>query len=933
VAFLFTDLEGSTNLARTRPDEYAELLKRHQSILRESFAHHDGYEVGTEGDSFFVVFSSPLSALRAAVEGQRALAVQEWPAGTDVRVRMGLHVGEASLRDGDYIGLDIHRAARLAAAGHGGQVLASAAVVEVLADRLPPELGFRDLGKHRLKDFDLPASIFQVTGDGLEPNFPALRTPAAANLPEQLTSFIGRERELAELAGLLEHHRLVTLIGTGGSGKTRLMLEAATHVLDRHGDGVWLVELAPIADADQVDDEVARTLGIHIEPGKAVLDSLIDFLRSKSLLLLLDNCEHVVGSVALLVLDLVRASPGLTIFASSREALGIPGEVVFQVPSLGLPGPATVLEPQETAVQPLQAVADTEAVRLFVDRATSVLPSFELTPANAAAVVEICRRLDGIPLAIELAAARVTVLSVEEIAERLGDRFRLLRGGRRAAVPRQQTLQALIDWSWDLLEEADKRLLRRLAVFAGGCTLDYAAAVSGPVTEARGNVPTGGAGDETGFETLEGLNRLVDRSLVVVDRTAPTRYRLLETIRQYAQDRLDEAQETAEVRSRHLGFFLRLALQAQPELRGPDMVVWLDRLDADADNLRTALEWAFETDTDAALRLSSAMALYWRSRFVGSEEVERLGRAAGIVLASPVTGPDISPEKAALAARVLAAAAEAAALWGNPAMASEWAEEAVGRARRAEGQEGLVEALSARALAAVFLGLGEEARSAGDEIVELARSRQDWWLLAMTETGLALSDLNTGGPEPAEARIVSATEAARRSGNPFAIAFTANTRGQLSGLIGRVDDARHWFEEAIQAYERMGDRRFALMARSDLAHALRRTGATSEAEEVYRQTLPAWQHAGTRGAIANQLECFAFLALAGGSTVRAARLFGAAETVREAAGANMLPHERAEYEAAQATLRGRLDAAALGGAWSEGRKLTLEEAIAFALAP
>jgi predicted ATPase/class 3 adenylate cyclase len=933
VAFLFTDIEGSTNLARARPDEYADLLERHRSVLRESFARHEGYEAGTEGDSFFVVFSSPLGALRAAVEAQRELAAHEWPPGADVRVRMGLHVGEAGLREGDYVGLDIHRAARLAAAGHGGQILASGAIVELLADRVPPDLGFRDLGRYRLKDFAVPASIFQVVGEGLERDFPALRTQAISNLPEQLTSFIGRERELADLAGLVERHRLVTLIGTGGSGKTRLMLEAAAQAFDRHPDGTWLVELAPIADPGQVEDEVARTLGVHGEPGKATADGLVDFLRSKSLLLLLDNCEHLVESVADLLIRLLRASPRLMILASSREALGIPGEVVFQVPSLGLPVAVRPVGPHETRGESLEVFAAAEAVRLFVDRATAVLPTFALTPANLDAVVEICRRLDGIPLAIELAAARVTVLSVEEIADKLGDRFRLLTGGRRAAVPRQQTLKALIDWSWDLLAESDKRLLRRLAVFAGGCTLEAAAAVTAPASGAGGGGRRPGPGRDATFSTLEGLDRLVDRSLVVVDRTAPTRYRLLETIRQYAQDRLDETQETAEVRGRHLDFFLQLALQAQPELRGPDMVAWLDRLDAEADNLRLALEWAFEADPDAALRLSSAMTLYWRSRFVGSEEVERLARAADIVLARPAEGPGVTPESAALAARVLAAAAEAAALWGNAMQAQALAEEAVRRARDAEGQEGLAEALSARALAAVFLGEAEGARFGAEEIIQLARSRQDWWLVAMTETGVALSDLSTGGPGPAEARMASATEAARRSGNPFAIAFAAGTRGQLSGLMGRVDEARHWFGEAIQSYERMGDRRFVLMARSDLAHALRRTGATSEAEHLYRETLAAWQHAGTRGAIANQLESFAFLALARENDMRAARLFGAAETVRQAASANMLPHERAEYDAALRTLRERLDAPALENAWAEGRSLSLEEAIAFALSP
>ena len=932
VAFLFTDIEGSTRLARSLGDDYESVLARHRSVLREAFSRHAGFEVGTEGDSFFVAFSSPLHALRAAAESQRALTAADWPPDAHLRVRMGLHLGEAKRRDGDYVGLEVHRAARIAAAGHGGQVLVSPAMAAVLGDRLPEELTLRDLGEYRLKDFDAPAHLYQLAGPGLRAEFPGLRSVATelTNLPAQLTSFVGRQRELIELGALVKGHRLVTLIGTGGTGKTRLMLQLATELLGRRADGVWLVELAPLASPGLVVREVARALGVRDEPGRALLDTLVDFLRSKSLVLLLDNCEHVIGVAADLVVRLLASCPSLAVLATSREALGVDGERVFQVPSLVVPGAIGPGEDHEEQTAGwFEEIAAGDAVRLFVDRATAVLSSFSLTPANAAAVVDICRRLDGIPLAIELAAARITHLSAQEIALGLGDRFRLLTGGRRSAVPRQQTLQALIDWSWDLLSEKDKSLLRRLSVFAGGCTLEAASAVT------RLHEDEGGAGHDQGdalLNTLDGLGHLVDRSLLVAEQRGPTRYRLLETIRQYAGDRLAGAGEVSALRGRHLAFFLDLALQAEAALRGPEMVAWLGRLDPEADNLRAALEWSFEADPDAALRLSVAMMSYWSSRSYGLEVVEQLAHAADLAVTLPPAPPPAARQRTILVARVLAAAASASSLAGASASARRrWAEEAVALARRAEDYEALSEALAALARTSASSGQGGGVRDGWDELIRLAESRRDWWTLGISEASLAYSDMADGDLAAADARLVRASEAADRSRNPFAIAFAARSRGVLSGLTGRLAEAREWLSRAIAAYEEMGDRRFVLLSRRDLAHALRRGGEIDEAEGLYRDTLRGWQHAGNRGAIANQLECFAFVAMAKHDLVRAARLFGAAEAIREVAEAAMVADERAEYDAAIGQLRNTLEATALDSAWADGRRLTSDEAVSLAL--
>lgn len=924
LAFLFTDIEGSTRLAQTLGDGYEQVLDRHREIMREEFSRYGGSEVGTEGDSFFVVFASPGLALQAASSAQAALGAAPWPEGVDLRVRMGLHVGEAHHRNGDYVGVEVHRAARVAAVAHGGQILLSEAAAAVIGDRIPEDLGLRDLGLHRLKDFDSPARLFQVTGSRLASDFPPIRTTARkdTNLPTSLTSFVGREAELADLEDLVVSHRLVSLIGTGGSGKTRLMLEVAARIFDRF-DGVWLVELAPIGHADLVVNEVARVLGIRDEPGRSPMDAVIDFLRSKPLLILLDNCEHLIGAVADLVETLLVACPTLKIVCTSREALGVRGETLLQVPSLSLPKSPAVDHGVESTAGWFAEVTAAEAVELFVDRARAVLSSFSLNPDNALAVVEICRRLDGIPLAIELAAARIKVLSAEEIALRLNDRFRLLTGGSRTALPRQQTLQALIDWSWDLLAEPEKELLRRLAVFAGGWTLRAAEAIARSPDEARGDV-------DPAIDILDGLGQLVDRSLVVVDRTGSTRYRLLETIRQYGLDKLSSSGEALVLRRRHLAYFLDLAVEAVPHLRGPGVVEWLERLDAEADNLRSALDWGLETGSEMAIRLAVALNFYWRSRSVGSEALDFLARASSLARRLPKPSAEGVREHDILVSRILSAEAFHIAIWKGGKGALELAEEAYALARQVDDAETWSGALAGVSVSYSFAGDFDRPEVLA-EIIEHLGNLEDWWNLSFAEAGFALWHIANGDREGAERRLASGTEAANRTGNLVAIAFATLSRGRLAGYVGRLDEARLWLGKAIDSYQTLGDRTLALVARSDLAHAVRVSGDVAEAEALYRETLPDWSYLGYRGAVANQLECFGYLALITKEHDRAATILGAAEMIREAANALRGPHEIAEYEAAVSTLHTAMELPLLEAAWSAGRSMNVEEAVDFAL--
>jgi predicted ATPase/class 3 adenylate cyclase len=518
--FLFTDIEGSTQLWERNPEAMQAALARHDSILRQAIESHSGHIFKTVGDSFCAAFPNAPDAVLAALDAQRAIQAENWGE-TTIKVRMGLHSGTAEVRDNDYFGPTLNRVARVMAAGHGGQTLLSATTRELVQPNLPKDAELRDMGERGLKDLIRPEHIYQLTAAGLQSDFPPLKTLEAfrTNLPVQLTNYIRREKEFGIVKNLMAEHRLVTLIGTGGTGKTRLSLQIAADLLDIFPDGVWFVEFAPLADAALIAQTVLTTLGLREEPGRPVLETLTQYLGSKEVLLILDNCEHLIAAVAQFAEAVLHACPSLRLLANSREALGIFGEKTYYVRSLSIP--------DAHMAQSVENIMQYEAVRLFVDRAQTALSGFSITPANVSAVAQICAHLDGIPLAIELAAARVKMLKVEQIAERLEDRFRFLSGGSRTALPRHQTLRAMIDWSYDLLPEAERILLRRLSVFTGSWNLEAAETIcQGP-----------GIND---YNVLDPLTQLVNKSLVVVDAdivpegydNTETRYHLLETVRQ-----------------------------------------------------------------------------------------------------------------------------------------------------------------------------------------------------------------------------------------------------------------------------------------------------------------------------------------------------------------------------------------------------------------
>jgi predicted ATPase/class 3 adenylate cyclase len=611
VTFLFTDIEGSTRLWENHPELMRTSLATHDDLMRVAIVSENGHIFKTIGDAFCASFATAQEALNAVIKAQLSLAAQSWPPETPIKVRMALHTGAVESRENDYFGPPVNRVARLLSAGHGGQTLLSQTTFDLVRDSLAPGIGMKDLGSHQLKDLSRPEQIFQLSHPGLKDDFAPVRSLSNQpnNLPQQLTSFVGREQEVENLQTLLSKHRLITLAASGGSGKTRLALQVAANMLEHYPDGAWLVELASINDPNLVARTVADALGVTEQSGQPIQTTLASELKQKRMLLILDNCEHLLSSAGMVADHLLRNCSNLTILATSREALGISGEFTHRVPTLSLPDPRKVQTPESLNLY--------EAIRLFIDRAVQVQTGFAVTNENAPALASLCYRLDGIPLAIELAAARVRSLSVEEIDQRLDQRFRLLTGGSRTALPRQQTLRSLMDWSYDLLTPTEKLLLQRLSVYSGGWTLESAESVC--------------VGDEVEeWELLDLMTSLCDKSLVVVaQKSGVTRYHLLQTVREYSHDRLVESRRDSELRDLHLTYFVNLGEEADPQLRGPDQRVWLERLESEHDNIRAALSWglADPSRTLDALRLTGALWRFWLLRGHMTEGREWLTQA------------------------------------------------------------------------------------------------------------------------------------------------------------------------------------------------------------------------------------------------------------------------------------------------------------------
>jgi len=867
LTFLFTDIEGSTKLLNgLGTDKYHQVLETHTETLRRAFGK--GHEVRIEGDALFMVFATARDALEAAAEAQRGLARTDFPHGAVVRVRMGMHTGEgtpASEKAGaDYVGIDVHRAARIAAVAHGGQVLASAATRMLAGEDLPAGVALRDLGEHHLKDLAQPEHVFQLVIDGCPSEFPPLRTldRIPNNLPQQITTFIGREKELKEGLRLLDGSRLLTLTGPGGTGKTRLSLQLAAEVGDQFADGAFWVPLAPISDPELVPSTIAHSLGVQVSGGELPLDRVTEHVRDKTMLLVLDNFEQILPA-APAISTLLGAAAGLKIVTSSRAPLRISGEQEFPIPPLDLPDPERLPS--------LEVIAQSDAVRLFIERARAVKPDFMVTPENAAAVAEIVFRLDGLPLAIELAAARVKLLTPQAMLPRLKQGLDLLASSARDRTDRQRTLRGAIAWSYDLLDDGLKRLFARCSVFVNGARLEELEAVCGPAAD-------------VGREILDGVSELVDQSLMrQTEVDGEPRFRMLVTIRDYAAERLAESGERDLLRQRHCSAYLAFAEAAAPHLQGTEQKRWLDRVELEHDNLRAAVDYAI-TDgrAEEASRLVFALWRFWQSRGYLLE-----GRAAADrVLAIP----GIAGESKL---RALEAAGGLTYWLGDKAMVGYY-EGALALAREIGSREAIARGTYNLAFAYIVPGIDiEQAFRLLEESLALYRELGD--RAGQGRAAFALSGaLGQGKDRPrdvllrAKAAAEEALAAHRDLGNQFDFAWDHHMLGMSTFKLGDLEAARAAWTDATRAFVAADDASGLVLMLSNFGEIAKAAGDL----ERHATLVGAWT------------------ALAKRTGVGLTALFGATEGRAQAA--DIAPEHRAALE--------------------RGEAMKAEEAVAYALA-
>jgi predicted ATPase/class 3 adenylate cyclase/DNA-binding CsgD family transcriptional regulator len=950
VTMLFTDIEGSTRLLQQLGEGYASVLSECRDLLRAAFREHRGHEVDTQGDAFFVAFARASDAISAVVAAQRALTTYAWPPGVVVRVRMGLHTGEPSLVSAEYSGLDVHQAARIMSAGHGEQVLLSQTTRDLVEHDLPDGVSLRDLGEHRLKDLQRPGRLYQLVIADLPAEFPPLKTLDSRpnNLPVQLTPLIGREKEIAAVQNLLlrEEVHLVTLTGPGGTGKTRLGLQVAAELSDLFPDRVYFVNLAPISDPEFVVPTIAQTLGLREGAGQSLLDRLQEELQQQQMLLMLDNFEQVVSAAPQLV-DLLATCPKLKLLVTSREMLHVRAEHEFAVPPLALP--------DLTHLPELTVLSHYAAVALFLQRAQAVKSDFQVTAANARAIAEICVRLDGLPLALELAAARVKLFPPQALLGRLEQRLQVLTGGERDAPVRQQSLRNTIAWSYGLLNAEEQRLFRRLSVFVGGCTLQAIDAVGAALDKSNG------AG-----RVLDGVASLIDKSLLQQTEQEGDEPRLvmLETIREYGLEVLAARGEMEETQQAHAAYYLRLAEEAEPELAGPQQAMWLERLEREYDNFRAVLGWSLERGEveqgiEMALRLAAALRRFWEVRGPWSEGLSflELALAESKGVAAPVQ------------VKALKAAAHLAFSLGGTDRAGALSEECLTRCRELGDTAGM--ALSLR-----LLGLTASRRcnfvvaiSLTEEALVLFREVEDKEGIAwsLNNLGCSLSDQ----AEYARAILLLEESLAlfRELGNIEGIAFSLSnlawvlflsqgdaaivhtlleedlalcrkvghkeaTTGSL-GLLGQVFlqqgdavKARLLLEEDVALSREIGYRHATAEALSHLGRVEALEGDYAAARALFEESLAINREVGDKLSTAFYLEGLAEVVAAQGEPAWAARLWGAAEALRDAIGAPLPPVYHADYDRSVAAVRSSLGEKAFAAAWAEGREMTPERALA-----
>ncbi|UCH59259.1 MAG: tetratricopeptide repeat protein [Anaerolineales bacterium] len=887
LTFLFTDVVSSTQLWELYPEQMRVAMARHDELIEAAVARNEGIVVRPrgEGDSRFAVFPLATDAVNAAVAIQRDISTATWTLMNSLRVRIAVHTGEADLRDGDYYGSAVNRCARLRSVAHGGQILMSVTTYNLVYSLLPEDVGVRDLGEYTLKDFSQPDHIYQVLAVGLAADFPPLRNldSSNTNLPVMLTSFIGRESEISQVKHLLAEKRLLTITGFGGAGKTRLALEAAREILELYVDGIWFVDLAPLSNASLVTQYVMKTIGLREEECCPPIQTLLDSFRQKVMLLILDNCEHLLQGVAELTDALLRGTQNISILATSREPLGVAGETIWSIPSLSAP--------QIDKVYQFEELLGYEAVQLFLERAVTSNINFTLTDKNAPAIAHICAQLDGIPLAIELAAARIRVLSVEEIAARLDDRLRLFVGSR-TAVHRQKTLKNLIDWSYDLLPEDERVLLRRLSVFSGGWTLQTAEEVcSGSGLKAR--------------DVLGMLANLVDKSLVIADEQAEgRRYRLLETIRQYAYERLAEFQEIDTYTYRHADYFSHMVDEAYPGLWGSKQSFWLQKLDAEQDNLYAALDWlASNTENKTMfLHLAGSLWKYWEIRgfvnegrayleqaLASNPDAPAYERANGLRGAGMLAFQQGDFEEANTmhqeslslfreigfrlgVGRELDVLGEIAYYRGNHIQAIEYHTESLAIRYEIEDREGVAHSLGQLGVIARDRGEYEKARDLLNESLQICRGLGDNLMLAQALNNLGVVEHLLCQYEQAGRTFTEAVELFRALDDQPGISEALQNLGNVAKDRGEFKQAILLYKDSLALREKMGEKRGIARTNASLAEVAFHQGNYPLASELTEMSLTLFRNLGIKRGTVVAIVIQAYVALYQGDCERSRSL-------------------------------------------------------------
>ncbi|HSL77711.1 MAG TPA: tetratricopeptide repeat protein [Candidatus Limnocylindrales bacterium] len=891
VTCLFSDIEGSTRLELalgTGP--YRDVRERHRELLRAAFAAHDGYEQSTEGDSFFVLFRRAGDAVAAATDGQRALAGGSWPDGVEIRVRMGLHTGEIETVGSDVIGYDINRTARIAGIAHGGQVLLSDATAALVGETLPAGVTLLDLGRHRLKDLREPEHLSQLVIDGLQATFPPLRSldNRPNNLPTQLTTFVGREREVGDALALLRSSRLLTLTGPGGTGKTRLSLQVAAEGADDFPDGVWFVALDAVRDPALVVPTIARTLGLAENAGRPSMDVLVDEIGEQKVLLVLDNFEQVTDAGPDIA-ELLRRCPNLRALVTTRITLRVSGEQEYPVPGLPAPPDTSRLSeverlnlPQELRDLDPERLSQFEAVRLFIARATAIRPSFAVTNANAPAVAGIAARLHGMPLALELAAARVKLLTPDQILARLEHHLDLLSAGSRDLPERQQTLRGAIRWSYDLLDDGARRLVDRLSVFRGGFDLEMAERVCGPA-------------DDVGRDIVERIGELVDQSIVRLDEgTEDPRFAMLETIREYAAEMLAERGETETIADRHAAAMLELAQQAAPELAGAAQRTWLDRLEREHDNLRAALDWSVsKPDPPLATRLATALWRFWQQRGYLNEARARFERLEA----------ERWPLDPTDRARFDEAFGGVAYWQSDAATAKRLYEDALRIWRDLGDRREIANALYNRAYADMIDVMEGRVAPPAPGSVLASAPLLDEALDIYRELG------DTGG----EGNILWAL-------------------GSLNYFTKSAADAESWYRRSLELHRSAGDRSMEAWSLHMLGLSIVSQRRFEEAREVVRHALRHFYEASDVSGVTLVLDDLGIIAIGLHDPVRAGRLWGAARHLQQRTGTGLANYvEQNDELYGVPTPKDALPADELATLAAEGAAMSLDEIVAYAL--